>query len=443
MRKFNLLFCLLLATVFSAISQNNTSSPYSRYGLGELINRGFGQSRAMGGVAVGLFDPGQINMVNPASFSSFENRSFIFEFGLKSKAAIFKTSDQEYSDNSTNIEYFAMGFPVFHSKWHTAIGLVPYSFVGYDLEMSEETPFGTASHIYKGSGGLQQFYIGNSFLLFKHLSLGFNTSYLFGDLSYTKKVSFPGDTYIYNFYNEQYTQLGDMFFNFGASFTDTLVFYKDSAKTPELAKKIKYNFGLCYDNSTQINGKSGVFTTTSLGTGASLDTLQNETLQDGFINIPQSLGFGFSITFLNGVFNKINNSRVTIAADYRMQNWEDARFFERNDSLLNNKILSFGLEIVPNYFPRKNVSYFQRIAYRAGFHTNTGYIQIKNQAIKDFGISFGLGFPVNKFTKSTMNVSFEFGKTGTMANNLLQENYVIISLGLSLHDKWFKKRKFD
>lgn len=442
MRKINLIVSLLIVAVFSAIGQNNTTSPYSRYGLGELINRGFGQSRAMGGLAVGLFDPGQINIVNPASYSSFEKRSFIFEFGLKSKASIFKTNDQSYTDNSSNIDYFVMGFPVIHSKWHSTMGLVPFSFVGYNLEMTEETTVGTASHIYTGSGGLQQFYIGNSFLFLKHLSLGVNASYLFGDISYTKKVSFPGSSYVYNFYNEQSTVLGDLFFNFGAAYTDTILNKNDSAISRDLARKIKFNIGFTYDNASKINGSSSIFTTTSLGTGSSLDTLQNENINNGFIDIPQNIGLGLSFTFMNGIFNN-NSSRFTIAADYRMQNWEDARFFGRNDSLLNNKILSMGIEYVPNYYPRKNVGYFQRVFYRLGFHTNTGYVQINNEAIKDFGISFGLGLPLNKYTKSTMNISFEFGKTGTLANNLLQENYGIVSLSLSLHDRWFNKRKFD
>lgn len=442
MYKNSLIIGLLIASVFSAFSQNNTSSPYSRYGIGELFSRSFGQSRAMGGVSTGLYDAGQINLMNPASLSSFENRSFIFEFGFKSKAAKFMTDNDNYTDNSTNIEYFAMGFPVIHSKWHASIGLTPYSFVGYDLEMTEETATGEATHQYIGSGGLQQFYIGNSFLLFKHLSLGFNTSYLFGDLNYTRKASFPGDTYVYTLYRQENTILHDLCFNFGAAFTDTLFLYKDSTNNRELAKKIKYNIGFTYDNKSQLTGNSSVFTTTSMGTGLSLDTLQNETYEDGYVDIPQAIGIGFSLSFLNGVF-KTNNSRLTIAADFKIQNWEDARFFGRNDSLLNSKLIAFGLEYVPDYFPRKNVAYYKRVAYRAGFHTNSGYISIKNTAIKDFGISFGLGLPINKYSKSTMNIAIELGKMGTTENNLLQENYAVFSIGLSLHDKWFQKRKFD
>jgi hypothetical protein len=44
---------------------------------------------------------------------------------------------------------------------------------------------------------------------------------------------------------------------------------------------------------------------------------------------------------------------------------------------------------------------------------------------------------------SNININFEYGKRGTTYYNLVEENYFNISVGLSLSDKWFIKRKFD
>ena len=41
------------------------------------------------------------------------------------------------------------------------------------------------------------------------------------------------------------------------------------------------------------------------------------------------------------------------------------------------------------------------------------------------------------------DLGFEFGKKGTTTNNLIEENYFNVSVGLSLSDIWFKKRKID
>ena len=47
---------VLLLTILSgaAVAQNNTNSPYTRYGYGQLSEQGSSNSRAMGGIAYGL-----------------------------------------------------------------------------------------------------------------------------------------------------------------------------------------------------------------------------------------------------------------------------------------------------------------------------------------------------------------------------------------------------
>ena len=44
---------VLLLTILSgaAVAQNNTNSPYTRYGYGQLSEQGSSNSRAMGGIA--------------------------------------------------------------------------------------------------------------------------------------------------------------------------------------------------------------------------------------------------------------------------------------------------------------------------------------------------------------------------------------------------------
>ena len=47
------LICLLLFSQICTFAQNNTNSPYTRYGLGLLADRSFGAGRAMGGIGYG------------------------------------------------------------------------------------------------------------------------------------------------------------------------------------------------------------------------------------------------------------------------------------------------------------------------------------------------------------------------------------------------------
>jgi len=55
-------------------------------------------------------------------------------------------------------------------------------------------------------------------------------------------------------------------------------------------------------------------------------------------------------------------------------------------------------------------------------------------------MNFGLGLPVGI---SKIDIGFEFGKRGTIKQNLIQENYFNLSIGLSLSDKWFKRTLID
>ena len=77
-----LLVFLLMMLSGAAIAQNNTNSPYTRYGYGDLSDQSFGNSKAMGGIAFGLRDGAQINPLNPASYTAIDSLTFLFEGGV-------------------------------------------------------------------------------------------------------------------------------------------------------------------------------------------------------------------------------------------------------------------------------------------------------------------------------------------------------------------------
>jgi hypothetical protein len=101
---------------------------------------------------------------------------------------------------------------------------------------------------------------------------------------------------------------------------------------------------------------------------------------------------------------------------------------------------SIGGFFIPQY--NSFTSYFKRAVYRAGLHYEKTGLNIKDESINEFGISFGVGLPVGTFF-SNINLGFELGKRGTTSSNLLQENFVNFQLSLSLNDRWFQKRKYD
>ena len=80
---------ILIITQLSLKAQNNTNSPYTRFGYGELADRSFGAGRAMGGVGIGLRSSKQINPMNPASYSCMDSLTFLFDFGVAGQVSWF------------------------------------------------------------------------------------------------------------------------------------------------------------------------------------------------------------------------------------------------------------------------------------------------------------------------------------------------------------------
>ncbi len=84
-----------------------------------------------------------------------------------------------------------------------------------------------------------------------------------------------------------------------------------------------------------------------------------------------------------------------------------------------------------------------------GLRYSDTYLQLNNNQLKQYGISFGLGIPLTNSTKSLSMINFgcEVGRKGTTENQLLQENFFNFFVGFSIspaiHEEWFHKRKYD
>ena len=74
---------LLLALPAGAQDESyNTYSPYSVFGVGDLFHRGTSSSKSMGGVGIASRDKRFVNLMNPASVTEREDKSFMADFVL-------------------------------------------------------------------------------------------------------------------------------------------------------------------------------------------------------------------------------------------------------------------------------------------------------------------------------------------------------------------------
>lgn len=427
--KVTLAFIILVITGISGFAQNNnTSSPFSRYGLGDLNHYGFGRTAAMGGASLGSRHSVQINSANPASYNSNDSLSFIFDFGLDGTYSHYKSATQKMNVNDVNFRYFALSWPV--TKWlGGGMGVQPFSDMGYDVSVTETlTGVGNVYSSYQGEGSTSKAYFGMAISPFKGFSLGANLNYIFGRLNQNTTIGFDSADLFFISKTEG-TRLRDFTLTYGMQYDMKL-------------KENEYlTIGATYEGATEMVALHRIFSEKiiTINSSSLVDTLENIPEYKGKIKFPTTFGIGLS-------YNKIN--KLEINADYYYAGWSKATFFGEklynpttdNVELVDKSRLSFGAEYVPNYTSIR--SYFSRVKYRAGIHHESSYLKLNGRQIKEFGVSFGAGFPFPK-SKSTANFALELGKKGRLSDDLVRSNYTKFSLYLNLYDYWFIKRKFD
>lgn len=419
---------MLAVIAFPVLAQVNTNSPYSRFGLGQLSLPGFGQNQAMGSSGIALRSNKQINYINPAAYTAIDTLSFLFDFGLNGSYTSYQTTELESSLTNFNLDHLAIGFAI--SKWWKAsAGISPFSSVGYNiLDQRNITGIGLVDYSFEGQGGLNNFYLGTSVMLFKHISLGINMSNVFGYLQNTQRTRFPADAEAAQAYADNRMVVRDQVFTFGLQYHEVI---KD---------KYFINLGAIYENQTSLKTTQTLlyqnfFPGTAVAINDSTVVSPNFELEknssEGEVIYPQRYGAGISFGILK---------KLVLNGDYQVQNWSNSLIMGVSDSLVNSNTMNFGLEFTPDDQALRG--YLNRVHYRLGGYYSNSYLRIRGEQLKDYGITFGVGLPF-KGTKTTFNLGMVLGQRGTTDNNLIKENYGIINLSFTLHDFWFFKRKFD
>ncbi|MGL4595904.1 MAG: hypothetical protein ACRCYO_00155, partial [Bacteroidia bacterium] len=264
--KFNsgFIFLMTLLALATSASAQTTSSPYSRFGIGDFQSNGGMINAALGG-GIGYSNdsliPQYFNMQNPASLTS--NGVIAYEASLVSNTAFLRSTTATGTFNRTSLGHIGLAFPV-TKWWGAAIGLVPYSSVGYNVAVTET--FETTSSVtykYEGSGGTNQVFMAHGFRPFagmprrfrlseryaklnlatdvsplqrkmkfrNHLanvSVGANVSYLFGSINNVRRDVFPDTLQIFNSKITKRTTFKDVYLTYGVQYSFRLPWVKNA-----------------------------------------------------------------------------------------------------------------------------------------------------------------------------------------------------------------------
>ena len=421
------LFFLLIVS-YTAVSQKQLNSPYSRFNIGSLEAQGSFKGRAMGGIGIALRDNNSIHYMNPASYSSLDNNSFSFDFGIDFGISSLKQGKKKYSSNDMTFNRLIIGFPI-TKKWGVATGVVPVSRGYYNISGSvSETDanynpaIGAYNANYKGGGGFSNFFLGTGVNIFKDLSVGVNMTIMFGSLDRNHSIEFNDFDNNYHTYISENMKINGINFDYGLQYTTKV---KDDYF---LNAGVTFVSGKSYKSRYEYFAKRGtVFSYYP-------DTLDYVSEKAAPVKLPQMYKAGVA-------FGKQN--KFTAGFDIVAAQWSNSNIPGPEKYAANTMKYALGIEYIPE--KNSNGSILKRIEYRLGTHFGDNYLILNNFQLKEKGVSFGVGIPLRRiYPFSSFNFFVDYTqKSGSKNLGLHNENVTTIGGSLNFYDFWFFKRKYN
>lgn len=407
--------CLILY-VTNASAQVQPNFPYSSLGVGELDNNSQGMLSGMGISTSAIRSDNYLNNSNPASLSALAPKLVLGEASASGTSAVLSTAEESAKSSNFDLSRFVLGMKL-AKFWGSSVGILPLSDVSYQIvsiPQSIANSAQTISSIFKGNGGLHEAYWGNGISIGKHLSLGIRANYIFGSINQIEQVGYDINTPVLTATQQTYLR------NFNLQYA--LQYYT------RISKEVDVSVGLQYQTDRQLHASY----TTSIISGS--DTLSNQVSEANYFTLPAEYRGGIAVTVDN---------KLTIDADYMLQQWGKVSPKNNNVRLVNSSVYGLGLQ----YRPWKQVITYQdkviqRMLFEAGFVYDNSYLQINQEQVKDIGFSLGMGF-YNRPRTVSVSMGLQFGNKGMQGANAINESYTRLSLNLILRNIWFVREKYD
>ncbi len=415
-------------TITQGFAQKTNSSPYSVLGIGDGIASKTVEEMGMGGIGTASNNVYQFSFSNPASYSSLSLTTYTL--AGENKTISLADANGKQNTSSASLSYLSMGIPL-GEKGGFIFGLQPSTTVGYSLVNNTFDTNDVLQEVavYDGNGGTNRVFLGLGYTPLKGVSVGIEADYVFGNIeniiTTQKKDIQLGTRYVIDSRIK------------GAGVKLGVLFEK------ELKKDLIINLGttLALENELTSEGNEYLYSVSFANGEIPKDTILNVS-STGFYKKPLKTSIGASIG---------NPNKWAAEINYDSQNK-----IELGGNLLSNnpKVAyqkSNKLSVGGFYIPKYNSisSYWDRVIYRVGVRSEKTGLMVNGTGnvgqfteINDFGMAFGIGLPMGNQV-SRLNLGFEFGKRGTTDNGLIEEKYFNFKLGLSLSNKWFKKRKIN
>lgn len=393
--RFRLLCCLaLLSILFSgdAFAQ----SIFSRRGLGLLRYRDNVRTIGMGGAGVALSDSVSFYFLNPASLTRINLTRIHGDFRYE-RASIDLGGGDDGLFSNASVNSLGLAIPIKPGQ-AVAFGVRPYSFSDFQFAREDSTFTESLSSV----GGITELYLSYARQL-GAWRLGATVDLYFGRINRIWRLDYTSSE-IQN--------------------SEDVLNRRVTGAGLHLGAQIQ-------PGPWRLGGAIGL--PARLNVTTELNTLPGFTgvVSKSKLQLPVwwSAGFGYA-----------PNRRWLLSADYRLQKWGAVK----PEELLGERgadsfEFSFGGEFIPSFEALSG--YFKRISYRlGGNYQQLPYEEPLGKSVKQMTLNFGLGLPFGR-GYNRFDLAVELGKRGSLTDNLIKENIVLVHVGIIGSERWFQRPK--
>ena len=407
---------------FGMQAQTIQNSPLSYIGMGELYTPEAATNSMMGGIGVSNSNGIYSNVLNPALLA--RNHYTVFEVGIHGESKALQNYRQKQQVYGGNYQSLNLTLPA-NLRWTMAFSIRPHSAVEYTTRSYRRlNVLGLDSLIYgyEGRGGITKLSFSNGVRIGKEFYIGLESSFLFGTVNRNVSTQNMSDGQYYKIQLENLNRYSDFTFKGGVAYRK------------DLKNDLFLNLGATMDLSSSVSA-------TQLRRFAILDlsginVINSDTLEKTTTirqNLPVTQAYGLSI-------EKV--AKWMVGIDYSQTDWTAVdNNLGRSGKLPKSSKISIGGEYTPDFTSVSN--YIKRMTYRIGYsYTTTPYDYSANgKYAVDQNLSAGVSVPLRNL--SYVNIAYQVGRRGLLADNGLEEQYHRITIGLTLSDLWFVKQRIN
>jgi len=397
---------LLVSVSSFAQEEDAGGSPYSIFGIGDVISFSSNRTHSMGILGTSLFG-NYVNSYNPAALAKlrFTDITFSMNYGFFSTENSSSTS--KLSDG--NVMGFNIGIPISQgSGWVMSLGFNPVTIVNTKVKINGKAGEQNYVQSYASKGGLSRLNFGMSYTFLQKLTFGLEYNYGFGEIKSQNFINFNNANFVTTNIKKE--------LDFNKS-------YVKGGVIVEMGKIVRsitlrdFTIGFAFQSAFGLNtSEQGIY-----GSSLTVDTVN---INSGTLEIPSQMSFGLTNVF---------NGKYVVSGDFTMQDWGNfSDITTPNVKLGTSYVAGLGVEILPS---RDAYSFFQTMTYRIGGFYEKNFYQVAGQDINTWGIRTGVNIPMSEY--SSLDLGVNYSQRGTTNNGLVKDQFLNFTATINFGELWF------